>query len=236
MHAGAIPTSSRADLPLTIPSTMRKRALPSILSTAMAAGIIACSAGNQGSSGSVPGAVAESTTIPATTRYFELVRREFSGERARVTVGFVEQYFRIPGNTGFNASLDSVIGVLRAAGYVDASAASSRDRLVYRLERYPMTGPTWEPEDATLSVVGQASPVLRFATNRNMIAINSWSTPPEGVEAELVHVGRGTAAALDSANVAGKIVFGESGIGALYREAVVRRGALGVLSYGMPAY
>ena len=202
----------------------------------MAAAIIACSAGNQGSSGSVSGAVAGSTTISATTRYFELVRREFSGERARETVGFVEQFFRIPGNTGFNASLDSVIGVLRAAGYVEASTASQRDRLVYRLERYPMSGPTWEPEDATLSIVGQASPLLRFTTNRNMIAINSWSTPPQGVEAELVHVERATPAALDSAKVAGKIVFAESGIGALYREAVVRRGALGVLSYGMPAY
>ena len=174
--------------------------------------------------------------VPAAARNFELVRAELSGDRARTTVGFVERFFRLPGNSGFNASIDSVVGVLRASGYVESARASATDRLVYRVETYPLAAPTWEPEDATLSIVGRAAPVLRFATNRNMIAINSHSTPPEGVEAELVYVGRGTAAALDSANVAGRIVFGEAGIGALYREAVLRRGAIGVLAYGMPAY
>lgn len=198
---------------------------------------VACSAGSQRSAEVVASpAAAEPATMPAIARYFGLVRGEYSGDRARQTVAFVEQYFRIPGNTGFNASIDSVVGVLRGAGYVDASRAAPGDRLVYRVERYPMSGPTWEPEDGSLAIVGQSAPVLRFATNRNMIAINSYSTPPEGVEAELVYVGRGTPAALDSAKVAGKIVFGESGIGGLFREAVVRRGALGVLSYGMPAY
>ncbi len=174
--------------------------------------------------------------IRGVSRYFDLVRAEYSGDRARTTVGFVEQFFRLPGNAGFNASIDSVAGVLRAAGYVDQARSTPADRLVYRIESYPMNGPTWEPEDASLTIVGQPAPVLRFATNRNMIAINSHSTRPEGVEAELVFVGRGTAAILDSVRVAGKIVFGETGIGALYREAVVRRGALGVLAYGMPAY
>ena len=203
-------------------------------------GLIAgCTPGNR-PAGATEAAVGAPGAVPAlhrtSERYFDLVRAEYSGARARETVGFVEQFFRIPGNTGFNGSLDSVIGVLRAAGYVDAASARSADRLVYRLERYPMTGPTWEPEDASLSIVGQPAPVLRFATNRNMIAINSYSTPPDGIEAELVYVGRGAPAALDSANVAGKIVFGEASIGALFREAVVRRGAVGVLSYGMPGY
>ena len=204
------------------------------LAFALATGI-GCSARTEGAAQptETPGAV---SAIPVVSRYFDLVRAEYSGDRARQTVAFVEQYFRLPGNTGFNASIDSVARVLRAAGYVDAGSATPNDRLTYRVERYPMNGPTWEPEDASLSIVGQPTPVLRFATNRNMIAINSWSTPPEGVEGELVYVARGTPAALDSAKVAGKIVFAESGIGALYREAVIRRGALGVLSYGMPAY
>jgi hypothetical protein len=208
------------------------------LGLALAAGAAtACSAGSQGAASTdVPSVTKAPPTMPAIARAFDLVRAEYSGDRARQTVGFVEQYFRIPGNTGFNASIDSVAGVLRAAGYVEQSRASQRDRLVYRVERYPLAGPTWEPEDATLSIVGAAAPLLRFATNRNMIAINSYSTRPEGIEADLVYVGRGTPAMLDSAKVAGKIVFGEAGIGTLFREAVVRRGAVGVLSYGMPAY
>jgi hypothetical protein len=195
----------------------------------------ACGSGSRGRA-PTPATGDVGAALPAIQRYFDLVRAEYSGDRARQTVAFVERYFRLPGNTGFNASIDSVARALRAAGYVDAASATPSDRLTYRVESYPMNGPTWEPEDASLSIVGQATPVLRFATNRNMIAINSWSTPPDGVEGELVYVARGTPAALDSAKVAGKIVFAESGIGALYREAVIRRGALGVLSYGMPAY
>ena len=194
----------------------------------------ACSSGTPGVAGGPP--VTRAATIPGVDRLFALVRAEYSGDRARSTVGFVEHFFRVPGNTGFNASIDSVIGVLRAAGYVEEQRATPSDRLTYRVETYPMSGPTWEPEDASLSIVGQAAPLLRFATNRNMIAINSHSTAPEGVEGDLVFVGRGTPAILDSIGVAGKIVFGEASIAALYREAVVRRGALGVLAYGMPAY
>jgi hypothetical protein len=43
-------------------------------------------------------------------------------------------------------------------------------------------------------------------------------------------------AALDSANVRGKIVFTDGSLGQLFNEAVVKRGAIGALSYSMPAY
>ena len=200
--------------------------------------LVACASGPQAavSEGAAANAGAAAAGPGASARYFDLVRDELSGDRARETVGFVEQFFRLPGNSGFNASIDSVVGVLRSAGYVEQSRARATDRLTYRVESYPMTAPTWEPEDAELRIVGQPTPILRFATNRNMIAINSHSTRPDGVEGELVFVGRGTPAILDSVGVTGKIVFGEAGIRGLYTEAVVRRGALGVLSYGMPAY
>jgi aminopeptidase YwaD len=172
-------------------------------------------------------------------RYFDLVRPAFSGERARSVVAFVEQYFRVPGNTGFNASLHHVEAVLRDAGYVEQTKARPGDRLIYRLERRPMTQLTWEPADGSLEIMkGATSPVvvLRMATNRNMLAINSFSTPDAGVEAELVNVGRGTAEEYDRASVAGKIVLGTGNIGRVFTEAVVKRGALGALVYGMPAY
>ena len=43
------------------------------------------------------------------------VEREISGDRARATVAFVEQYFRLPGNRGFDASIDTVAALLDAA-------------------------------------------------------------------------------------------------------------------------
>ncbi|MBK7596945.1 MAG: M28 family peptidase [Gemmatimonadetes bacterium] len=81
----------------------------------------------------------------------------------------------------------------------------------------------------------RVAPILQLATNRNMLATNSWSTPDTGVLADLVDAGDG-ACALDAAHVAGRIVLAEAPVGRLFSEAVVKRGALGVLAYNLPAY
>ena len=173
---------------------------------------------------------------PAVTRYFELVRPLFSGQRAFDQVAFMDRYFRSPGNEGFNASIRRVEETLKAAGYVEERAAKPGDALTYRIERRPMTRPAWDVVDASVTVVGETAPVLRFATNRNMLAINSYSTPDTGVVAELVDVGKGTPAEYDRAPVAGRIVLIDGNVGRAFAEAVQRRGALGVLGYNMPAY
>jgi len=172
---------------------------------------------------------------PAVARLFALVRPEYSGARALTTVAFVEQRWRWPGNRGFEESIDHVAEQLRAAGYVDEKAAKPTDRLTFRIEQRPMTNAAWEPLDASLTVVGSATPLIRFATNRNMLAVNSSSTPAGGVEAEVVSVGKGDGGAFDRVPLAGKIVFGEMGIGRLSSEAR-KRGAIGVLAYALPAY
>jgi hypothetical protein len=69
-----------------------------------------------------------------------------------------------------------------------------------------------------------------------MVATNSFATPAGGVSAALVDGGRGTPAELDAADVKGKIVFAETNVGRAFTEAVVRRGAVGVLAYALPAY
>ena len=172
---------------------------------------------------------------PELRRIASAIRSQFSGDRALETVAFMERYFRVPGNTGFNASITQVAALLARAGYVPEDRALSTDRLVYRIERRPMDRPTWEPTDASLSIAGQPAPLLRFATNRNMLAINSYSTPTEGVEAELVSVGSGRPEDWQGKEVRGKIVYGETAIGRLFREAVINREALGVLAYSVPA-
>ncbi|MEP6834352.1 MAG: M28 family peptidase, partial [Gemmatimonas sp.] len=60
-------------------------------------------------------------------------------------------------------------------------------------------------------------------------------TPDSGVYAELAFVGKGTAAEFDKANVKGKIVFGETGVGRVFAEAV-KRGAIGAMGFSLPAY
>ncbi len=173
---------------------------------------------------------------PAVERYLRLARAAYSGDRAKELVAYMGGWFRNPGNTAFDRSLDRVIEQLRAAGYVEESTAPATAALVYRIEKRPMRGPAWDLVDASLSIVGAPKPVLSLATNLNMLAINSYSTPDTGVVAELVDAGKGSAAELDRADVKGKVVLAESGVSQLFAEAVQKRGAVGVLAYRMPAY
>src|SRR5690606_1527317 len=148
------------------------------------------------------------------------VNEELSGEQARETVAFVEKRWRLPGNAAFDESLDYVVDGLRSAGFQPESAAGA-SRLVYRVERRPMERLAWEPVDASLTIVGQDSALLRFETNRNMVAINSFATPETGVEADLVDGGDGSPEALDRAAVRGRIVFARAPLSRLYQRAVV---------------
>jgi aminopeptidase YwaD len=160
-----------------------------------------------------------------------------NGERAKATVAFLDQYVRWPGNRGFDASIAHIATELEAAGYVPEAQARRDAPLVYRVERYPMAQPAWEPLDASVVIEGDPTPLLRFATNRNMLATNSFATPADGVRAEVVSVGSGSAAEIEAAgDLRGKIVFANAAVGRVFTEAVVRRGALGVLGYALPAY
>jgi hypothetical protein len=136
-------------------------------------------------------------SIPAVDHYFALTRARFSGAAALNVVAFMDDYFRVPGNTGFNATIHRVEDILKSAGYVEEKAASPGARLTYRIEHRPLRGPTWEPVSASVRIAGDAKPLLEFTSNRNMLAINSASTAAGGVTAEVVDVGKATAAELD---------------------------------------
>jgi aminopeptidase YwaD len=175
-------------------------------------------------------------TPPAVRHYLDLARSSFSGANAYEQVAFMDQYFRWPGNTGFNASIHRIEGILKSSGYVEESAARRGEVLTYRIEHRPMRQPAWEPLDASVTIEGETTPVLRFATNRNMVAIGSYSTGDTGVVARLVDAGKGTPAEYDRAPVRGAIVLVDANVGRAFSDAVQKRGALGVLAYNMPAY
>lgn len=164
------------------------------------------------------------------------IESRLSGDRAKSTVAYVEQFFRLPGNRGFDAAIDSVAKLLDAAGYVREDRANATDRLTYRIESRPMQSPAWTPEDASLTLGNRSAPLLRFATNKNMVAINSYSTPAGGVTAAIVDAGAGSDTAFNRANVRGKIVF-VSGNARTAFTGAMRRGAIGVLfAQKLPAY
>lgn len=168
-------------------------------------------------------------------KYFKLLEKTFDEQQAYKTVWFVEQRWRLAGNSGFNESIYEVEKMLQQAGYVKETNGEAAATLTYRIEKRPMKHATWEPVDASLYIVGEKEPVLQFKTNRNMIAMYSASTPAEGITAELVYIGKGTAKELEGKHLTGKIVMAEGGIGGAYNNAI-KNGALGALAYSMPRY
>ncbi len=169
----------------------------------------------------------------AMARTLHQVQSLYSGTSALETTRFVAQFWRVPGNTGFNASIHRVADLLKAAGYVPADKAGPADRLTFRIERRPLGRPTWEPVGGRVTIVGDTVPLLRYETNRHLVTINSASTPPGGVEAEVVRLTGGQWP--EAGQISGKIVYADGPVGRLYAEAM-KRGAAGVVGYAMPAY
>ncbi|RLA34202.1 MAG: peptidase M28, partial [Gammaproteobacteria bacterium] len=154
--------------------------------------------------------MARSASVPGpTANTADLVRTAYDGEKALETVAYLDQYVRWPGNRGFDAGIDHVASRIESAGFVAEETAAAGARLTYRIEAYPMTQPAWEPMAAAVTITGQDTPVLEFTSNRNMLAVGSFSTPEGGITAELIDVGSGTPAELDAAEIQGRIVLAE---------------------------
>ncbi|WP_143744045.1 M28 family peptidase [Maribacter ulvicola] len=165
--------------------------------------------------------------------YFEIVRPEFTGQLAYETTDFVEDYWRVVGNTGFNKTIHLIADSLQAAGYVLEANAKQSDRFTYRIEKRAMTHHTWEPISAALQIVGTKNPLLLSETNRNMTYLNSVSTPKNGLKAEVVWIK--SVDELESVSVKDKVLFAEMNVRKLYKLAV-EKGAVGILTYDNPAY
>ncbi len=157
------------------------------------------------------------------------VAQRIDGQRAFKTVEYVQRFFRLPGNRGFDNAIDTVASLLRIAGYVREDSAPASARLVYRVESRPMAQPAWTPIDARITIVGRTQPLQAFATNLNMIAINSGSTPEAGVTADVVDVGAGADADFAKVDVTGRIVFSSGNARQVFPRAM-QKGALGLLN------
>lgn len=166
--------------------------------------------------------------------YYEMADATFDKESAFNTVAFVEKYWRVVGNNGFNQSIYHVVEKLKTAGFVEEEAASDSDRLVYRIEKRPLKNPTWEPVSGSLKLAS-GEEILNFKTNFNMIAMNSYGTNGEQ-SFDMVYVGDSKANELDDYDIKGKIIVGENSPSFLFREGVQKRGAVGVISHRLPGY
>ena len=171
----------------------------------------------------------------STDDYFKLTRTGFVEKNAYETTAFVEKYFRVPGNTGFNASIHYVENILKKAGFVEQKQNEFEAPLTYRIEKRTMKNNTWEPVDASIDIVGEAQPLISYKTNRNMIPINCSSTPADGVMANVVYIKKIVPAEIEKMDLKGKILFSENNPSRLLQIAT-KVGAIGVLGYSMPKY
>jgi aminopeptidase YwaD len=164
--------------------------------------------------------------------YYEMIDQNFDQQAAFETVKFVQQFWRVPGNSGFDKSIYHAADQLEKAGFILEENASDNDRLVYRIEKRPMKNTTWEPVSGYLNF-SSGEELLNFETNRHMVTINSYSTNGEK-EFEVVYVGEGRN--LDFSDVKGKLVYGAASVRSLYKKAVIENGAVGVIGYSLPSY
>jgi len=166
---------------------------------------------------------------------FKLTRAGFNAQNAFNTTAFVEKYFRVPGNTGFNANIHQVENILKAAGFVEQKLNEQEAPLTYRIEKRKMKNNTWEPVDAEIQIIGESAPLISFRNNRNMIPINCGSTPKEGITAEVIYLADLNPENLAKKDLKGKILFSDQERVRLYTLAA-QVGAVGILSYSMPKY
>ena len=173
--------------------------------------------------------------VLSSSNYSTILNQEFTGDLAFNTTSFVEKYWRVVGNTGFNKSIYKIAEELEKAGYVLEENASEKDILTYRIEKRPLKKPTWESVNASVEIEGEkGEPLLAHASNRNMIALNSYSTPKEGILAEVIY--SKDLRNISKIDVKGKIVFAETNPYHLYKTAIVDGKAAGIITYNNPDY
>jgi hypothetical protein len=86
----------------------------------------------------------------------------YDADSAMETVAFVDGYYRAPGNEGYEATIEHLIGKLRAAGF-----DGSDKRLSLRVIETEMSTPSWTPRSASIVMhVGDERVVLHSFQDR----------------------------------------------------------------------
>lgn len=176
----------------------------------------------------------EKPLVLSSLNYTDIINQEFTGDLAFETTSFVEKYWRVVGNTGFNKSIYKIADELKKAGFILEENATENDILTYRIEKRALKKPTWESVNAVVKIEGENEPLLQHSTNRNMIALNSYSTPKEGIIAEVVFID--DIKKLSTMDVKDKIVFTETSPYQIFKAAILDGKAAGIMTYNNPDY
>jgi hypothetical protein len=155
-------------------------------------------------------------------RHVRAIEHEISGDAAFEHIRFMTQFHRPRGGAdGLWEVAEYTARAARAAGLADV-----------RVIRQAYNAPPWNARFAELRLDGPGGERLA-STLQTPLHLADYSRAAD-VVAELVDVGAGSPEELDRARVAGRIVLTHGELGAVMREAVVNRGAAGVVWYPSP--
>jgi aminopeptidase YwaD len=160
---------------------------------------------------------------PLAERAYGAIKDRVDGAAAMDVVTFMDRFWRVSGNPGFNASVDRIRDGLQKAGVKN------------RVEEFAQRGRGWDYQRGTVSFADTGHILLSRERDRVSLCINSFSTPGV-VDAPLVDVGAGTPADYEGKNLKGAVVLGSAAAGQLWQEAVKARGAIGVISTAIAPY
>ena len=189
-------------------------------------------------SGTVPSSQAQTPSAaalpPGAEKAYQALASRFDRGAAMEVVTFMQQYWRLAGNPGFNASIDDIRGRLVKAGF---QSTPSADAAFVRVDEFAKSDPGWDYSVGTVTLEGESEPVLSKAKDRVSLAINSFPTVRGGLNARLVDVGSGGAEAdYAGKDVKGAVVLGDAALGRLWQQSVRGRGAAGVISTEIAKY
>lgn len=161
----------------------------------------------------------------------KFVKEELSGSSAKTFVSHISKFHRIQASPMFHEASLYVVGELRKMGLGDVSilqfpADGKRKFWTHQ------SSPGWEVGSAELRLLEPRDELLAtFEETPMSLHTFSTATPEGGVTAELVEVGTGTSEGdYKGKRVRGKIVLA-TGMGrSVHLEAVVKRGAAGVIT------
>ncbi len=170
---------------------------------------------------------------PGAERAYGVLAARVSAADARDVVARMDGTWRLAGNPAYDAALDFIRERLTAAGFSASAAAAA----TIAVEAFPAASPGWDYRVGTVAFADDpTAPLLSRERDHVSLAINSFSTAPGGVVAPLVDVGRGTAADYAGRSVRGAVVLTDAALGRVWRDAVVSRGAAGVISTRAAAF
>ncbi|MEC9476148.1 MAG: sialate O-acetylesterase [Planctomycetota bacterium] len=117
----------------------------------------------------------------ATARWASTLFEAYSAERAFESIAYTDQWYREPGNEGFEATLDHVLEHLRSIGF------GQDKKLQLEVIETPMRSSAWTPRSAQLKLLVDEKPdqiLLSFRNSkdihRTMLPVNAPSCNVEG--------------------------------------------------------